>query len=147
MFAKSQVLYVTVQGQNQFIPRTQVLLEKTILIHRTIIRDTIEDWFRYNTLMSEKPLTRFEAFGLLNCFSSLEMCFPALLWNYVLERFNKVSNSLQSINIELGIVVELAHSLVEYLEGSENTVLFIYMNWIKSNRKWTKLCIWFKKKT
>ncbi|XP_050521721.1 zinc finger MYM-type protein 1-like [Daktulosphaira vitifoliae] len=67
--------------------------------------------------MSEKPSTRFEASGLLNHFDSLEMCFPTLLWNDVLERFNKVSKSLQSINIELSTIVKLYHSLVIYLEG------------------------------
>lgn len=78
--------------------------------------------------MSEKPSTRFETSGLLNSFSSLEMCFLTLLWNDVLERFNKVSKSLQSVNIELGTVVELYHSLVTYLEEIRKDSIFDFMN-------------------
>ncbi|KAL4152988.1 hypothetical protein QTP88_000821 [Uroleucon formosanum] len=74
--------------------------------------------------MSEKPSTRFEASGLLNCFGSLEMCFLTLMWNDVLERFNKVSKSLQSVDIGLGTVVELYHSLVMYLEGIREDGIF-----------------------
>ncbi|KAL4082431.1 hypothetical protein QTP88_029898 [Uroleucon formosanum] len=74
--------------------------------------------------MSEKPSTRFEASGLLNCFGSLEMCFLTLVWNDVLERFNKVSKSLQSVDIGLGTVVELYHSLVMYLECIQEDGIF-----------------------
>lgn len=74
--------------------------------------------------MSEKPSTFFEASGLLNCFGSLEMCFLTLMWNDVFERFNKVSKSLQSVDIGLGTVVELYHSLKVY----KKTEYSIFMN-------------------
>ena len=65
---------------------------------------------------NEKPSTRSEASGLLNSLDSMKTCFLSLLWNDILERFNKVSKSLQSVNIDLGTIVELYQSLVTYLE-------------------------------
>ncbi|CAG2057342.1 unnamed protein product [Timema podura] len=50
---------------------------------------------------NEKPAMRYRASGLLNSLNSLETCFLTLLWKDVLERFNRVRKSLQSVNIKL----------------------------------------------
>ncbi|KYN00128.1 Zinc finger MYM-type protein 1 [Cyphomyrmex costatus] len=65
----------------------------------------------------EKALTTSEASGILTNLNSLEYCFLALLWNDILDRFNKVSKILQSTNTDLPTVVELYQSLIKYIES------------------------------
>lgn len=43
------------------------------------------------------------------------MCFMTFFWNEVLERFHVVYKKLQSVNIELGMIVELYGSLGQYI--------------------------------
>ncbi|XP_018397554.1 PREDICTED: uncharacterized protein LOC108771226 [Cyphomyrmex costatus] len=65
----------------------------------------------------EKALTTSEASGILTNLNSLEYYFLALLWNDILDRFNKVSKILQSTNTDLPTVVELYQSLIKYIES------------------------------
>ncbi|GLV33222.1 hypothetical protein CBL_08390 [Carabus blaptoides fortunei] len=58
--------------------------------------------------VNEKPSTRSEASGLLISLDSMETCFLSLLWNDILDRFNKVSQSLQS---EVGFLSIMSHHL------------------------------------
>lgn len=64
---------------------------------------------------SEKSITRSEANGLFLKLDSLEKVMMATLWGDVLERFNKTSNLLQSVEIDLETVVSLHESLIQYV--------------------------------
>lgn len=52
------------------------------------------------------------------------MCFLTLLWDDILERFNKVSKCFQSVNIQMGTFAELYQSLVTYLEDIRKVATF-----------------------
>lgn len=63
----------------------------------------------------EKATTRNEARGIKRRLCSLETGFLSIFWGHILQRFNVVSKKLQSVNIDLGIVVELYNSLIVYV--------------------------------
>ncbi|XP_060836474.1 zinc finger MYM-type protein 1-like [Rhopalosiphum padi] len=69
---------------------------------------------------NEKPVTKFDASVLLKPFNTIEMCFMTVFWNEVLERFHIVNKKLQSVNIELGMIVELYGSLEQYISRIRN---------------------------
>lgn len=69
---------------------------------------------------TEKPITKCDTLALLKPFSSLEMSFMTVFWNDVLERFHIVNKKLQSVNIDLGMVVELYESLEQYISRIRN---------------------------
>ncbi|KAI9552608.1 putative zinc finger MYM-type protein 1-like [Daphnia sinensis] len=63
---------------------------------------------------TQTPRTRAEANGLIQKFNKLETAVLTVIWATVLERVNKVNKQLQSVAIDLGIVVELYSSLVAF---------------------------------
>jgi len=63
----------------------------------------------------EKPAIRCEANGILKILRSLETSFLSIFWGDILHRFNTVSKKLQSVNIDLSVVVELYQSLINYV--------------------------------
>ncbi|XP_060852987.1 zinc finger MYM-type protein 1-like isoform X2 [Rhopalosiphum padi] len=63
----------------------------------------------------EKPAIRCEANGILKILKSLETFFLSIFWGDILHRFNTVSKKLQSVNIDLSVVVELYQSLINYV--------------------------------
>ncbi|XP_065642178.1 zinc finger MYM-type protein 1-like [Hydra vulgaris] len=64
---------------------------------------------------TEKSITRSEANGLYLKSDSLETAIIATLWGDILERFNKTSKQLQSVEIDLETVVSLYESLIRYV--------------------------------
>lgn len=69
---------------------------------------------------SQKSQTRSEAkviFDKLNC---LETCIMSKLWAFLLKRLNAVSIKLQSVQIDLGTVVELYDSLLKFFETTRD---------------------------
>nr|XP_047135417.1 zinc finger MYM-type protein 1-like [Hydra vulgaris] len=63
----------------------------------------------------EKSITRSEANGLYLKLDSLETAVMATLWGDILEKFNKTSKQLQSVEIDLETVVSLYESLIRYV--------------------------------
>jgi hypothetical protein len=70
--------------------------------------------------MTEKPLVRNEAEGLLRQFHSLETAFMTTLWSLLLHRFKAASVRLQAVDIDLNTVVELYESLIELVKTCRN---------------------------
>lgn len=64
---------------------------------------------------NEKPVARCEAKGIKKKLLTLEISFLSIFWGQVLQRFNIISKKLQSVNIDLGVVVELYDSLIAYV--------------------------------
>lgn len=64
---------------------------------------------------NEKPVIRCEANGILKILNSLETSFLSIFWGDILHRFNTFSKKLQSVNIDLSVVVELYQSLINYI--------------------------------
>ncbi|XP_060854953.1 uncharacterized protein LOC132932593 [Metopolophium dirhodum] len=64
---------------------------------------------------SENVSTCFEAKGLLKSIKTLKTSFMSIFWGDILERFNACSKKLQSIQIDLGIVVEIYQSLIGFV--------------------------------
>nr|XP_047138958.1 zinc finger MYM-type protein 1-like [Hydra vulgaris] len=64
---------------------------------------------------TEKSITRLEANGIYLKLDSLETAIMATLWGDILERFNKTSKQLQSVEIDLETVVSLYESLIRYV--------------------------------
>lgn len=69
---------------------------------------------------SETPETRSEAAGLRHNFEYLETNFMAILWGFLQNRLNAVSKKLQSIEIDVVIVLELYDSLIELIRSQRN---------------------------
>jgi len=70
--------------------------------------------------INEKPSTKSEAVGLLKKINRLETVFMTIFWTNILERVNKTSKKLQSVDIDLITVVELYQSLIHYIESLRN---------------------------
>ncbi|XP_065663081.1 zinc finger MYM-type protein 1-like [Hydra vulgaris] len=68
----------------------------------------------------EKSITRSEANGLYLKLDSLETAVMATLWGDILEKFNKTSKQLQSVEIDLETVVSLYESLIRYVLDLRN---------------------------
>lgn len=64
---------------------------------------------------TEKPFTRQEAAGLLRLLERLETAVMTTVWGAILQRFNAVSVKLQSVQMDLGIAVELYNSLIQFI--------------------------------
>ncbi|KAE9542524.1 hypothetical protein AGLY_003385 [Aphis glycines] len=56
---------------------------------------------------NEPPETRNEASGLRKKFEKLETAFMAIFWGFILNRLNVVSKKLQSVEIDITVVLEL----------------------------------------
>lgn len=69
---------------------------------------------------NEKPSTKCEAVGLLKKLNRLETVFMTIFWTNILDRVNKTSKKLQSVDIDLITVVELYESLIHYVESLRN---------------------------
>jgi len=61
---------------------------------------------------SEPAETRNEASGLRKKFEKLETTFMAIFWGFILNRLNVVSKKLQSVEIDITVVLELYDSLI-----------------------------------
>ncbi|XP_051167771.1 uncharacterized protein LOC127285683 [Leptopilina boulardi] len=68
----------------------------------------------------EKPETRQQAKGIHVSLDNLENCFISLVWNDILQRLNAVSKALQAKDCHLALVVELYHSLMQYVAEFRN---------------------------
>jgi len=69
----------------------------------------------------ENPKTKCESTGLIKKMNSLEMCILVSFWNDILKRFNSTSKKLQTIEIDLTIVINLYTSLIHYVTDLRNT--------------------------
>ena len=72
----------------------------------------------------EKPITRSEAEGLYKYFQTLDSCFLAIFWNDVMDRFNAVSQALQSQSANLSDVVKLYKSLENFISEMRDEQTF-----------------------
>lgn len=74
---------------------------------------------------NEKPLVRIEATGFLRSLNRLETIFTMELWGDILDRFEKVSQTLQKADTSLERVVRLYEPLVLFID-SLRKILPIY---------------------
>jgi len=72
----------------------------------------------------QKTQTRCEAKGILKSLACFENNFVSIFWGDLLGRFNVVSKKLQSIDIDLHLVVELYESLIQYISNLRNEKMF-----------------------
>ena len=61
-------------------------------------------------------MTQPKASGLAQKFDQLETGVLTVVWSTVMERFNKTNQLLQSVNIDLGTVVDLYTSLTGFVQ-------------------------------
>ncbi|XP_039303559.1 zinc finger MYM-type protein 1-like [Solenopsis invicta] len=69
---------------------------------------------------AEKNITRSEAKGLRIRLERLETAFMAIFWDTLLSRLNASSKKLQSIDIDISIVLELYKSLINFVQRIRN---------------------------
>ncbi|KAL4097338.1 hypothetical protein QTP88_022132 [Uroleucon formosanum] len=69
----------------------------------------------------ENSKTKCDSTGLIKKMNRLEMCILVSFWNDILERFNSTSKKLQTIEIDLTIVINLYTSLINYVTDLRNT--------------------------
>lgn len=74
--------------------------------------------------LTEKSLARSEAKGILSTINRLEITFMIIFWGNILDRFNSTSKKLQSVEIDLSIVVELYESLINYITELRTDEMF-----------------------
>ncbi|KAL4090277.1 hypothetical protein QTP88_025149 [Uroleucon formosanum] len=72
----------------------------------------------------QKAQTRCEAKDVLKSLACFENNFMSIFWGDLLERFNAVSKKLQSIDIDLYLVVQLYESLIQYISNLRNKKMF-----------------------
>lgn len=56
---------------------------------------------------------------------NLETSFMSIFWGDILERFNACNKKLQSVQIDLGTVVEIYQSLITYIKDIRTDEVFI----------------------
>lgn len=81
--------------------------------------------YKISNNINEKPSIKSEAVGLLKKINCLETVFMTIFWTNILERVNKTSKKLQSVDIDLITVVELYQSLIHYIESLRNENSFL----------------------
>lgn len=64
---------------------------------------------------------RNEAQNIIKKMTSLDIAFMTVLWNRILERFDKTSVKLQEISLDLSVAVKLLKSLREYVGSIRNS--------------------------
>lgn len=74
--------------------------------------------------LTEKATTINEARSILNKLDSLETAFMTVLWGCLLDRLNKASKQLQSVNINVSVIVDIYDSLIEYTKSLRNPIIF-----------------------
>jgi hypothetical protein len=67
-----------------------------------------------------KKDARNEAQNIINKMTSLDIAFMTVLWNRILERFDKTSVKLQEKSLDLSVAVKLLKSLREYIGSIRN---------------------------
>ncbi|XP_071568451.1 zinc finger MYM-type protein 1-like [Temnothorax nylanderi] len=72
----------------------------------------------------EKAVTRSEAAVLKKQLGRFETVFMAIFWNSLLDRFNATSKVLQSVDIDVGVAVELYRSLIDFMESLRSDEMF-----------------------
>jgi len=72
----------------------------------------------------EKAVTRSEAATLKKQLNRFETMFMAVFWNSLLDRFNATSKLLQSVDVDIGIAVELYRSLINFVESLRSDEMF-----------------------
>jgi len=79
--------------------------------------------------VTERPATRCEAKGIIKKINTLEMSFLSLFWGDILCRFNNCSKKLQSVEINLGTVIDIYQSLITYVNDLRTDEEYIhYLN-------------------
>jgi hypothetical protein len=64
---------------------------------------------------SEPAETQNEASGLRKKFEKLETTFMVIFWGFILNRLSIVSKKLQSVEIDITVVLELSDSLINLI--------------------------------
>jgi len=65
--------------------------------------------------VTERPATQCKVKGIIKEINTLEMAFLSLFCGDILNRFNKYSKILQSVEINLGTVKDIYQSLIAYV--------------------------------
>jgi len=86
---------------------------------------------------SQKPTVKCEATGILRSLQCLETAGMTSFWSAILKRFNSTNKSLQSENIDIGTVIELYSSLLEYVR--ENRSMSMYDTYEKAGFEKSKI--------
>ena len=73
---------------------------------------------------SQTPATRSDSGSLASQMDKVEIALLTVIWNALLERFNRTNKTLQSSTVDLGTVVMLYDSLIEFLHKLRDTVVF-----------------------
>ncbi len=73
---------------------------------------------------SEKSDVRCKAAGLKSKLSRFESVFVMIFWNDLLKTFFKTNESLQSVNIDLGVVVDLYQGLISFCSSLRSDEMF-----------------------
>ena len=74
--------------------------------------------------LTEKATTINEARSILNKLDSLETAFMTVLWGCLLDRLNKAIKQLQSVNIDVSVIIDIYDSLIEYTKSLRNPIIF-----------------------
>lgn len=69
---------------------------------------------------NEKPVSRHEAAVILRQLNRLETAFMVVLWSFLLGRFNSTSKKLQSVSIDVSMVMELYGSLIQLVRDTRD---------------------------
>jgi hypothetical protein len=69
---------------------------------------------------NEKPSTRSEATALLKPLRHLETAYMSVLWSFILKRFNACNAKLQSVKIDISIVLNIYASLIQLLQDTRD---------------------------
>lgn len=83
--------------------------------------DTILNRLKYlSENLEVKNDARNEAKNIIKKMTSLDIAFMTVLWNRILERFDKTSVKLQEKSLDLSVAVKLLKSLREYVGSIRN---------------------------
>lgn len=89
---------------------------------------------------SEKPVIRAEATGLLKEFNSLEKGILTAFWSVILQKCDKASKSLQTVDTDLSTAVKIYKSLIGYFSSMRDQ----YDSYEERGKKYTKEVIYKK---
>lgn len=73
---------------------------------------------------SEKSENRIKAQGLQEKLSQFEVLFVAVIWTTILERFQKTSKTLQAVSTNVGVVINLYNSLIDFVTDLRTDTMF-----------------------
>jgi hypothetical protein len=86
---------------------------------------------------SQKVAVKCETTGILRSLQCLETAVMTSFWSAILKRFNSANKLLQSVDIDIGTVIKLYSSLLEYVR--ENRAMSMYDTYEKAGFEKSKI--------